>query len=339
MGNVHRRFFGPEQIESVLRACGITSPLTGHVLLTGGTFNSVYRLRFADRPGLVVKLSPDPHGAKMTYEQGLVETEAQFYTLVGAATALPVPDVVAVQDLGPELGGGQMLLVSELPGAPWYGSGLAATDRGGLRSDLGRMVASLHGITGPSFGYPSESTGPLTSSWAEAFEAMIDAVLADAVHFQVDLPVDPRRIRDALATCSKDLATVEVPSLVHFDLWDGNVLLDLAGTPRISGIIDGERAMWGDPVMDFASAALFGEIRDDEDFIRGYESAGLTMPLDESARRRLLLYRAYLGLIMAVEPIPRGYPKEGNRLADIVVSHLQADLAELEQLAVGADLG
>jgi fructosamine-3-kinase len=336
VGNVHRRFFEADQIESVLRRSGIDSPLTEHVLLTGGTFNSVYRLRFSDRPGLVVKLSPDPDGAAMTYEQGLVETEAQFYTLAAGRNGVPVPDVVALQDLEPNLGGGQVLLVTELPGSPWYGSGLAATDRGGLRADLGRLAASLHAVTGPGFGYLSESTGALTSCWEEAFTAMIDAVLADAERFGAELPVPAQQVRRSLGACSKDLAQVEVPSLVHFDLWDGNVLLDLAEVPRISGIIDGERALWGDPVMDFASAALFGEIREDGDFIDGYESSGRVMPLDESARRRLLLYRAYLGLIMAVEPIPRGYPRARNRLSDIVASHLRADLAELEQLTVGA---
>ena len=336
MSNVHRRFFEAEQIEAVLRRSGIDSPLTEHVLLTGGTFNSVYRLRFSDRPGLVVKLSPDPDGAAMTYERGIVETEARFYTLAGEQDGVPVPDVVALQNLDPDLGGGQVLLVTELPGCPWYGSGLATTDRGGLRADLGRLVASLHAVTGPGFGYLSESTGALTSCWEEAFTGMIDAVLADAERFRADLPVPVHQVRRSLAACSKDLAQVDVPALVHFDLWDGNVLLDLADEPRISGIIDGERALWGDPVMDFASAALFGEIREDGDFIDGYESSGRAMPLDVSARRRLLLYRAYLGLIMAVEPIPRGYPRARNRLSDIVDAHLRADLAELEQLTVGA---
>ncbi len=112
--------------------------------------------------------------------------------------------------------------------------------------------------------------------------------------------------------------SVLVPVLVHFDLWAGNVLLYLAGPPRISGLIDGERAMWADPVMDFVSAALFAEIRDDPDFIRGYELAGAKVPLDPSARRRLLLYRVQLGLIMVVEPFPRQDGQGDDRLNGLV---------------------
>jgi aminoglycoside phosphotransferase (APT) family kinase protein len=337
MANVHRRFLDPNQLQVVLRRCGVDSPLARHAVLEGGTFNTVYRLEFADRPALVLKLSPDPAGAAMTYEQGIVRTEAEFYRRAGAPAGLPVPEVIGVHDLDADHGGGQALLVSELPGVPWFGSGLPDEARAPLRRDLGALVASLHAVTGPAFGYPSESTGPLTSNWGEAFGAMMDAVLADAERYHAPLPVAPEQVRRALTDCAGDLASVRVPSLVHFDLWDGNVLVDLAGVPRIAGIIDGERAMWGDPVVDLVSTALFGEIRDDEDFIRGYESTGAVLPLDASARRRLLLYRIYLGLIMTVEPIPRGQATEtdhevpdGFDLPGTVAAQLKADLAELE---------
>jgi Ser/Thr protein kinase RdoA (MazF antagonist) len=262
--NAHRRFLGAEDLQKFLVRAGIDSPLTGQSLLTGGTFNSVYQLSFADRPGVVLKLSPDPRGAVMTYERGIVKTEALFYAMAQDRAALPVPTVIAVLDVDLDLGGGQALLVTELPGVPWFGSGVSGAMRGPLRAELGRLMASMHAVMGPAFGYPSESTGALSGRWFEAFAAMLDAVLDDADRYQAVLPVDPRRVRRALNACVDDLDAVLVPSLVHFDLWDGNVLIDLDGPPRISGLIDGERAMWGDPVMDFASAALFGEIRDDD---------------------------------------------------------------------------
>ncbi len=333
MANAHRRFLGVQDLQDLLVRSGIDSPMTERSLLAGGTFNSVYRLTFADRPGVVLKLSPDPRGAAMTYEQGIVTTEALFYATAKEQAALPVPEVIALLDLAPNLGGGQALLVTELPGVPWFGSGVSDAARGPLRAELGRIVAAMHAVTGPAFGYPSQSTGGLTARWGEAFAAMMDAVLNDADRYRAELPVDPRRVRRALDACVNDLGAVRVPCLVHFDLWDGNVLVDLDGRPRISGVIDGERAMWGDPVMDFASAALFGEIRDDEDFIRGYQESGTVLPLDPSARRRLLLYRIYLGLIMVVEPIPRGYGQAESKHAGLVAERLSTDLAELDQLA------
>jgi len=332
MANEHRRFLEPFQIEGILRSHGIDPPPLVQEVLAGGTFNTVYRLRFADRLGVVLKLSPDPAGAAMTYESGILRTEELFYTQ--ARGRLPVPEVIGLSPLGLESGAGEVLLVSELPGVPWSESGLPVADRPALRAQLGELVAGLHQVTGPAFGYPSESTGALTPHWDDAFAAMMDAVLADAVLYRADLPVSAQRVRRAVADAGSELATVRVPTLVHFDLWDGNVLLDLGGTARISGIIDGERAMWGDPVVDFVSTALLGEIRDDADFIRGYQAAGAVLPLDQGARRRLLLYRIYLGLIMTVEPIPRGYGDDRQteftrQVSDLLV----ADLAELESFS------
>jgi len=37
------------------------------------------------------------------------------------------------------------------------------------------------------------------------------------------------------------LDVVRTPRLIHFDLWDGNILVE-AG--QITGLIDGERAFW-----------------------------------------------------------------------------------------------
>jgi aminoglycoside phosphotransferase (APT) family kinase protein len=345
VANAHRRFLDQTELEAVLRAGGIEARLTDYQVLSGGTFNTVYRLGFADGPGLVLKLTPDPAGAAMTYERGILQTEGDFYRLAAERAELPVPAVIATHQLGAEHGGGQTLLVSELPGLPWSESAVPDADRDRLRDRLGELVAALHQVTGPAFGYPSESTGPLTASWNEAFTAMIEAVLADALRYQVRLPVAPDRIRRALADCAAELDGVLVPTLVHFDLWNGNVLVDLAaeGGPRISGIIDGERAMWGDPVVDLVSTALFGEIRDDESFIRGYRRSGAAWPLaapgadaeagaENGARRRLLLYRVYLGLIMTVEPVPRG-DRPAAEFVERISSRLTADLIELEQLS------
>jgi aminoglycoside phosphotransferase (APT) family kinase protein len=335
MANVNRRFLTDHQLAEILRSQGIDADLTGHEVLAGGTFNTVYRLSFADRPGLVLKLTPDPEGAAMTYEQGILRTEAEFYTLARSRAGLPVPQVIAVAELG--AGNGQALLVEELPGVPWSQVTLPAVDQARLRAELGRLVASMRQVTGPGFGYPSESTGQLTARWADAFTGMMDALLADAARFEADLPVTAERVRKALAACTGDLDEVRVPTLVHFDLWSGNILVDVAGgpggSPVISGIIDGERSLWGDPVIDLVSTALLAEIRDDADFLRGYQGSGAELPLDGSARRRLLLYRVYLGLIMTVEPIPRGSrearPSEFTRRIE---DHLSADLAELERL-------
>jgi aminoglycoside phosphotransferase (APT) family kinase protein len=96
------------------------------------------------------------------------------------------------------------------------------------------------------------------------------------------------------------LDDVTTPSLVHFDLWPGNILLR---DGQITGIVDGERAFWGDPLAEMVSLALFGDIADDAAFLAGYGG----IEFDDSARRRIALYQSYLYLIMLIEGDPRGY--------------------------------
>lgn len=42
----------------------------------------------------------------------------------------------------------------------------------------------------------------------------------------------------------------ESPRLLHMDVWSQNVLVNLAG--KVSGLVDFDRALWGDPEIEFA---------------------------------------------------------------------------------------
>jgi fructosamine-3-kinase len=119
------------------------------------------------------------------------------------------------------------------------------------------------------------------------------------------LPIDPARIRAAVATHADLLGTVTTAVLVHFDLWDGNVLAAADG--HLSGLVDGERYLFGDPLIDFASPALFRDIFDEPDhpFLLGYDSIRPFI-VDDGVRRRAWLYQLYLYLLMAVEFSSRG---------------------------------
>lgn len=120
------------------------------------------------------------------------------------------------------------------------------------------------------------------------------------------------------------LDEVQTPVLVHFDLWDGNILVDAGqGAPRVGGLIDAERAFWGDPLAEFVSLALFADIEDDAAFLRGYRAAGATVTFDAAARLRLSLYRVYLYLIMWVEAVPRkSSAARRDRLRQLVLGPL-----------------
>jgi aminoglycoside phosphotransferase (APT) family kinase protein len=295
-------------LASALAAAGVRwDQVTSHRGLSGGTFNSVSLVRLADGRRLVVKLAPDPAQPVLRYERGILATEAMYYRLAGQYPGVTVPSVIGV-DPGDGIAAGGYLVMSECAGSPWHEliPRPDGRERDELRAELGRQVAILHGITGSGFGYPSLSLAPLRTSWRVAFLEMVDAAVADAERFAVPLPRPGPGIRERFAAQAPVLDEVPTPVLVHFDLWDGNILIDASpGRPRIGGLIDAERAFWGDPLAEFVSLAMFADIEQDAAFLGGYRSAGGVATFDAAARLRLSLYRAYLYMIMWVEAVPR----------------------------------
>ncbi|MFD3920967.1 phosphotransferase family protein [Streptomyces sp. NPDC058595] len=289
------------RLAAILRAAGVRAGVDGYEALSGGTYNSLYRVRLDDGGRLVLKLPPEDGTPRLTYEGELLVNEGEFYRRAGGS-GVPVPEVVRLAS--------DSLLMTELPGEPWsaLANGVGGAEYERLRGELGSYVAQLHTVTGTRFGYPSEAV-PTSGSWREALMAMLEAVLGDAERFGARLPVSGERVRELIRAAVPALDEVTVPALVHFDLWQGNVLLTgEAGERRIGGVIDGERMFWGDPLAEFASLNLFGEPEDDPALLAGYRAGGGDTGFDDSARLRMALYRCYLYLIMLVEGVPRAYP-------------------------------
>ncbi|MEU0584699.1 aminoglycoside phosphotransferase family protein [Streptomyces sp. NPDC006132] len=314
-----------ERARRILEEAGLDPGGLAHLApLTGGTYNTVEELRLTDGSRYVLKIPPAAAVPGLRHERRLLVSEAEFYRSA-AGVGVRAPQLVSLGD--------DFLLMTACPGDPSDDS-LTARETTALRRELGGQVARLHRVTGPGYGYPSGALGPLAPDWRTAFRTMFDAVLDDARRYGARLP----RPADAVARTAESaygaLDEVTVPCLVHFDLWQGNILVDRSdGRARIGGLIDGERMFWGDPLADFISLALLGDIRQDEAFLAGYREAGGRAEFDTPARLRLALYRAYLDLIMITETVPREYGPDRERwLQETVAPELVAALDEIEAL-------
>ncbi len=286
--------------------------------LSGGTFAAVWRATLDDGREVAVKVGPPAGVPLLRYERGVIAAEARYYRTVGAATALvPVPPVLHAD--------GDVVVVGLLPGRPLTelrDEQAAAA----VREQLGTALRHLHAVTGTHFGYDGDgrATG---ATWRAAFTAMTADLLADAADWEVALPVPADEILATLDRHADALDEVERPALVHFDLWDGNVLYE---GDRLTGLVDGERYFWGDPLYDFVSPAIGRRMEElpEHPVLRGYY--GGPHRFGPAQRRRLMLYRLQFAILLLAEMPSRGMVgDEARGRHDWVTPQLLADHRDL----------
>ncbi len=226
-------------------------------VLSGGSLSQIVRITRADGRELVVKNGPAPR------------TEAAMLKAV-AASGAPCPAVLGVSD--------DALVIEHL-----------AAD-GALQNawdSLGRSAKRLHSAKGERYGWPENyAFGPLpiANGWADDWPTFW-AERRLLVHL-AQVPVAlARRIEALAADLPGRLPARPAPSLLHGDLWGGNVLVD---RDRVSGLID-PACYYGHDEVDIGMLTLFDH--PGADF---YDSYG---PLEPGHEERLAIYRLWPALV------------------------------------------
>lgn len=295
--------------------------------LKDGYFNAAYRLDLADGFRCVLKVAPPPTVRVLRYEFDIMTAEVETMRLVQARTAMPVPEIFC-HDRSRTVIDNEFYLMAFLPGGPFHKlkKTLPEADRRRIEREIGAHLAAMNAITGPAFGYFAAST-PRFATWRAAFDFMIGGVLDDGRDMAVELPLPYDALHDLLRASYPALDEIVTPQLVHWDLWDGNVFVD-PETAQITGIIDFERSLWGDPLMEMN----FSPLANDTVFADGYAQPMLVTP---KQRIRRALYNIYVYLIMVIECYYRLYPTRDQE--NWIRPKLAAELRELEAMqALGA---
>lgn len=258
--------------------------------LTDGWANAAYSVTIEDGRTYIVKAAPLSNTKMMTYEQGLMNTEVEVLRLVRQDGSVPVPLVYA-HDASESLVNCEYFIMEKLEGEPYnkVKDGLTEEQRSRIERQLGVYNRRINEIRGERFGIYAVG-GIAGSSWKDTFHRMLLSVLSDGESAGVQLTADYDTIRHEISLRLDSLDEVTEPRLVHWDLWDGNVFVK-DGT--ITGIIDFERTLWGDPLME----VYFGYFNNSHSFLEGYGIQELT----PAQRDRRALYDLYLDLILYIE--------------------------------------
>ncbi len=267
--------------------------------LDHGWFNVAYRIGLSSGRAVVLKIAPPAGVAVLTYERGAMAIELAALRLIKEHTSVPVP-AVEFADQSHELCDADYFFMPYID-ADNLGvvrARLSAQDLDAYHEALGSANRELNSIRGPGFG---PLAGPGNRSWRAMYSGMVEDVLRDGERRRVDLGWDYDTIREVLAVHAGSLDEVTEPAYVEWDLGDSNVMIR---DGAIVGIIDHERAFYGDPLVEIGfTGTQLPEFGNPAAFMRGYGRASFT----ETEQVRLRLYCLYLALVMVIETVYRGH--------------------------------
>ncbi|WP_288372934.1 fructosamine kinase family protein [uncultured Algoriphagus sp.] len=257
-----------EQI--LFQTLGPLAEFKSATLIAAGNHNQGIRLASSEGT-FFLKLNFD-------HEKDILAREAQGLDLLRKSTFLKVPEVYGygrVEDYN-------YLLTEFLAG------GKKQTN---YWENLGIGLVHLHLTQRETFGLESDNfiaslyqKNPDTEDWLDFFiEQRLEPLLGKA-YFDRLIPLDFLKKFQEIYPKLEGIFPKEKPSLVHGDLWSGNVIPTDSGEPSL---ID-PAIYFGHREMDLAFSRLFGGF--DRQFYDSYESA---LPLEPEFESRIGVYNLY----------------------------------------------
>jgi fructosamine-3-kinase len=262
----------------------VTGEILGFEFASGGCINSGGRLKTAGRD-LFLKWND---AEKFP---GMFAAEAQGLSVLGSQAVIDVPNVVSTGVSGTY----QYLLLEYID---------EARPSKNYWESFGKRLAALHTITNPHFGLDhSNYIGSLQQHNIQNL-SWIDFFIKQRLGIQLKMAAEKNRIDtnilrrfDVFISKLKDLLPAEKPSLLHGDLWSGNVMINHHGEPCL---ID-PAVYFGNREVDLAMTALFGGF--DKSFIESYHHS---FPLLPGYAERFDIYNLY-PLLVHVNLFGGGY--------------------------------
>lgn len=297
-------------VASALRVDASSTRLT---LIPTGRHNRSYYVESAAGPH-VLRIAPPDDAGFLFYEARMMRQEPALHALIRERLPIPVAEVVH-HDFTRAQFARDYLIMTALPGIPLSGATnltQARLDRA-LRQ-TGECLRQLHSLTAedclgrPVYGYVG-AHHPMTPqpTWWDAFRVMWHRLLDDVVACEAYSPEEGQAMRDLLDYYRRYFDRPVTARLLHMDVWGQNILVDDSG--NVTGLVDFDRALWGDPEIEFAVLDYCGI--SEPAFWQGYGAARDTSTAATVRRQFYLLYEVQK--YMPIEVWRRNNPAAAQR--------------------------
>jgi len=190
-----------------------------------------------------------------------------------------------------------------------------------IERQIGEIIKKINGFPGTYFGYDG-NPDLQANTWKEAFIKIMESLLEDAARKEVLFDFSYNELRAVVLKHAPALNDISKPCLVHWDGWNPNFFVK---DGKIVGLIDFERALWADPLMEAQFRPLYGG-EGVNNSMRGYGKTSFT----SAEEQRCHLYSLHLGLVMNTECYYRNYDTDeifniSRQLIDTTMSWLQVN--------------
>jgi aminoglycoside phosphotransferase (APT) family kinase protein len=227
---------------------GRTTPKVKPILT--GKFNSTYEVKIKDKV-VILRIAPDERTGFIFYEKNMMRQEPEIHQVVKEKTSLPVPEILAY-DFSKRLISRDFLIMERIAGVPLSEIYLSPPQVARIYFQLGRYLKELHTkVISATYGYlGAHQVMTPQPTWGQAFEVMWSKLIENI--YSIGQYTEEER-DFLLHLWQKYQSYFQRPvksSLLHMDIWAQNILVSTDG--EIKGIIDWDRALWGDPEIEFA---------------------------------------------------------------------------------------
>jgi len=254
-------------------------------LVPTGHFNTTYFVEGADRP-LVLRIAPPDSAGFLFYEKRMMAQEPEIHAIIRQRTSVPIPEIL-VYDSSRSYIDRDYLIMERLPGVPLTHFPARSAQLNRILYRVGCYLRQIHSITADKYGYlGAHRCMDPQEDWASAFEIMWNKLVDDVVTVGYYDKSEEHFVR-GLFDCYRSVFDRPVTSrLLHMDIWAQNILVD--GDGEVTGIVDFDRALWGDKEIEFAVLDYCGI--SEPAFWEGY---GMERDLSTEAQIRRIFYLAY----------------------------------------------
>ncbi|MDD5935348.1 MAG: phosphotransferase [Clostridiales bacterium] len=268
--------------------------------LTEGMCNVAYCITYQDGSESILKIASKDKSGNTSNEINLMKAEVEAMSLVLQHCSFKVPKV-QYYDVSRTICDGDYFFMEKLWGDNFYfvKEKLSEKTISEIYEEIGKNSKELTCIQNSEFGFLGDEKR--YHSLYDFVKLMLTNLISDAQKRKIDIVYDAATLINQLENDKSAFEKVQTASLVHWDLWEGNVFVK---DGHISGIIDWERALWGEPFMD----DRFRYHNKCEAFLKGFGKTSFS----EDELKRIRWYDIILYLTMMIEVFYREYEDQGQ---------------------------